>query len=309
MRIGIFIGSVGAGGDLDGQVEQIVTAEKDGFDSFWSAQVLGVDALTLIALAGQRTKRIEMGTAVVPTFPRHPMALAQQALTTQAATGGRLTLGIGLSHRPMVEGRLGLQFDRPALHMQEYISVLRRLVHEGRVEFSGQVFQVNGSIQVPSATRCPIVIAALGPRMLRIAGELAEGTVTWMTGRKTLDSHIVPRINSAADAAGRPKPRICVGVPIAVTDNLAAAREQASRLFQRYGQLPSYRRMLDMGGVEEPADMAIVGNEPEVERQLRSLAEAGTTDLLAAIFPASDEDEEGSVARTRALLKGLIGKI
>ena len=309
MRIGIFIGSVGAGGDLDGQVEQIVTAEKDGFDSFWSAQVLGVDALTLIALAGQRTKRIEMGTAVVPTFPRHPMALAQQALTTQAATGGRLTLGIGLSHRPMVEGRLGLQFDRPALHMQEYISVLRRLVHEGRVEFSGQVFQVNGSIQVPSATPCPIVIAALGPRMLRIAGELAEGTVTWMTGRKTLDSHIVPRINSAADAAGRPKPRVCVGVPIAVTDNLAAAREQASRLFQRYGQLPSYRRMLDMEGVEEPADMAIVGNEPEVERQLRSLAEAGTTDLLAAIFPASDEDEEGSVARTRALLKGLIGKI
>ena len=278
--------------------------------TFYAAVMLSYDVpLTLIALAGQRTKRIEMGTAVVPTFPRHPMALAQQALTTQAATGGRLTLGIGLSHRPMVEGRLGLQFDRPALHMQEYISVLRRLVHEGRVEFSGQVFQVNGSIQVPSATRCPIVIAALGPRMLRIAGELAEGTVTWMTGRKTLDSHIVPRINSAADAAGRPKPRICVGVPIAVTDNLAAAREQASRLFQRYGQLPSYRRMLDMGGVEEPADMAIVGNEPEVERQLRSLAEAGTTDLLAAIFPASDEDEEGSVARTRALLKGLIGKI
>ena len=309
MRIGIFIGSVGAGGDLDGHVEQIVTAEEDGFDSFWSAQVLGVDALTLIALAGQRTNRIEMSTAVVPTFPRHPLALAQQALTTQAATGGRLTLGIGLSHRPMVEGRLGLQFDRPALHMQEYISVLRRLVHEGRVEFSGQVFRVNGTIQVPSATPCPIVIAALGPRMLRIAGELAEGTVTWMTGRKTLDSHIVPRINSAADAAGRPKPRICVGVPIAVTDNLAAAREQASRLFQRYGQLPSYRRMLDMEGVEEPADMAIVGNEAEVERQLRSLAEAGATDLLAAIFPASDEDEEGSVARTRALLKGLIGKI
>ena len=260
MRIGIFIGSVGAGGDLDGQVEQIVTAEKEGFDSFWSAQVLGVDALTLIALAGQRTKRIEMGTAVVPTFPRHPMVLAQQALTTQAATGGRLTLGIGLSHRPMVEGRLGLRFDRPALHMQEYLTVLWRLVHEGRVEFSGQVFQVNGTIQVPSATPCPIVIAALGPRMLRIAGEFAEGTVTWMTGRKTLDSHIVPRINSAADAAGRPKPRICVGVPIAVTDNLAAAQEQASRLFQRYGQLPSYRRMLDMEGVEEPADMAIVGN-------------------------------------------------
>ena len=307
MRIGIFIGSMGTAHDLDGQVRQVVAAEDDGFDSFWAAQVLGVDALTLFALAGQRTKRIEMGTAVVPTYSRHPLYLAQQALTAQAATGGRLTLGIGVSHKPMVEGRLGLSFDRPALHMREYLSVVRALVHERSVDFTGRMLSVNSALQVPGATPFPIVIAALAPRMLRIAGELAEGTVTWMAGRKTLEEHIVPRISSAAESAGRPKPRVCVGVPIAVTDDPAAARRQAAKNFSRYGELPSYRRMLDIEGVEGPADVAIVGNEAEVERQLRALADIGATDLLASIFPVGDE-ADASVARTRALLKSLIGR-
>ena len=308
MRIGIFVGSLGAAGDLEGQVDQIVDAEDDGFDSFWSAQVAGVDALTLFALAGQETDRIEMGTAVVPTFPRHPLALAQQSLTVQAATDGRLTLGIGLSHRPAVEGRLGMAFDRPALHMREYLSVLRPLVHEGSVEFSGEIFNVNGSIQMPGATPFPIMIAALAPMMLRIAGELSEGTITWMVGRKTLAGHIVPRITSAAESAGRPAPRVCVGAPIAVTDDTAAARAHATELFQRYDQLPSYRRMLDIEGVQAPADVAIVGDEAEVEAQLRALADAGATDFLAAVFPVG-HDADASVARTRALLKGLVGKI
>ena len=308
MRIGIFIGSLGAAVDLEGQVSQVAAAENDGFDSLWSAQVLGIDALTLFALAGQRTKRIEMGTGVVPTYPRHPTALAQQALTTNAATGGRLALGIGLSHRPVVEQRFGMSFDRPALHMREYLSVLRGLVHEGSVEFHDEVFNVEAAIDVPSATPFPILIAALGPRMLRIAGELSEGTVTWMVGPKTLQKHIVPRINAAAEKAGRPKPRVCVGLQIAVTDDRQAAHREASNLFHRYGRLPSYRRMLDIEGVEGPADVAIMGNESQVEEQLRALAQAGATDFMAAIFPTGD-DGEASVARTRSLLKKLIGKI
>ena len=286
----------------------MVAAENDGFDSFWFAQVLGPDALTLIALAGQRTQRIEVGTAVVPTFPRHPMILAQQAMTAQAATGGRLTLGIGVSHRPAIEDRYGISFDRPALHMREYLSVLRALVHKGSVEFSGQVFRVSGTLQAPSASPFPILIAALAPRMLGIAGELTEGTITWMVGPKTLDTHIVPRINAAAESAGRPRPRVCVGVPIAVTDDATAAHETAARMFERYGQLPSYRRMLDIEGVEKPAEVAIVGNEAKVERQLRNLADTGATELLASIFPVGD-GSEASVARTRELLKGLVGKI
>ena len=281
MRIGIFMGSMGAAFDLERRVQHVVATEDDGFDGFWSAQTTEVDALALIALAGQRTRRIEMGTAVVPTYARHPVALAQHALTAQAASGGRVTLGIGLSHKPSVEGS---------------------------AEFAGQVFRVNASIQVPSAAPFPIVIAALGPRMLRVAGELAEGTVTWMVGRKTLETHIVPRINAAADAAGRPKPRVCVGVPVAVTDDPAAPRERAARIFRRYGDPPSYRRMLAIEGVQRAGDVALVGNEGLVETRLRELADAGATDLLASIFPV-DDDAEASVVRTRALLKSLVGKI
>ena len=307
MRIGIFVGS-GAGQDLEGMVHQIVDAETDGFDSFWLAQVREVDALTLIAVAGQRTRRIEMGTAVVPTFPRHPIALAQQALTAQAASKGRLILGIGLSHRPTVEQSLGLSFERPALHMQEYLSVVRSLVHDGNVDFQGELFRVSAEIQVPRGSPFPILVAALAPRMLRIAGELAEGTVTWMVGRKTLETHIVPRISSSARAAGRPEPRIAVGVPIAVTDDSSAGRQVAAKTFSRYGDLPSYRRMLDMEGVEGPAELAVLGNEGEVETQLRDLASAGATDLLPMMFAVGD-DRAGSVARTRGLLKSLVGKI
>ena len=308
MRIGIFITSIGAAPDLEGQVQQVVAVEKEGFDSFWTAQTLGVDALTLISLAGQQTNRIELGTAVVPTFPRHPLMLAQQALTTQAAAGGRLILGIGLSHKPAIERRFGLSFEKPVRHMQEYLSVLRPLVRQGSVDFHGEVFDVQATLEGLRATQFPIVVAALGPRMLRVAGELAEGTVTWMVGRKTLQTHIVPRITAAAEAKGRPAPRICVGVPIVVTDDPATAQDRAARLFHSYSRLPSYRRMLDIEGVQAPSDVAVIGNEAQVEGQLRQFAEAGATDLLATVFPV-DEDTEISVARTRALLKSLVGKI
>ena len=308
MKIGIFIGSMGASSGLMGQVQQAVDAENDGFDSFWSAQVAGVDALTLFALAGQRTERIRMGTAVVPTFPRHPVMLAQQALTANAATGGRIDLGIGLSHRPTVEERWGLPFERPAQHMSEYLSVLRSLVEGGSAHFEGEIFRVNADIDVPSAEPFPILVAALAPRMLRIAGEQADGTVTWMVGPRTLRTHVVPRITAAASDADRPAPRVCVGLPISVTDDPVGARLQAAEHFGRYGLLPSYRRMLDIEGVESPADIAVVGSEDEVTEQLAVVAEAGATELLASVFPHGD-DEEASVARTRALLKSLIGKL
>ena len=308
MRIGIFIGVVGSAPTLEGQVQQVVEAEADGFDSYWTPQVAGTDALTLLALAGARTSRIEVGTAVVPIFQRHPTALAQQALTTQAATAGRLALGIGLSHKPAVEDRMGLSFDRPALRMLEYVTVLRELVQEGRTRFSGETLSVSATVQVPSGSPFPILIAALGPRMLKIAGELSEGTVTWMVGPKTLRDHITLKITAAASASGRPEPRICAGVPICVTDDPAGARGRAAELFQRYGSLPSYRKMLEMEGTNEPADVAVVGDEASVERQLRGYAEGGAADLLAVIFPG-DPDEEASTARTRALLKKLVGAL
>ena len=305
MQVGIFLGGAE---NVERQVQQVIEAEKDGYPSVWFGQIFGSDALTTIALAGQKTKRIEMGTSVVPTYPHHPFTLAQQALTVQVATGGRLALGIGLSHQPVIEGMWGLSYEKPARHMREYLSVLRPLITEGKVAFTGETFRVTGGVNVPGATPCPILIAALAPMMLRIAGELADGTVTWMTGPKTIESHIVPRITAAAESAGRRAPRVCVALPVAVTDDAAAAREQAAQLFQIYGQLPNYKRMLDKEGVAGPADVAMVGDESAVERQLREMASAGATDLLAAVYPVGD-DEEASMTRTRALLKSLIGKV
>ena len=308
MRIGLFIGTMGAADTLAGQVSQSAEAEADGFDSFWTAQVAGVDALTLLALCGGATERVELGTAVVPTYPRHPMALAQQALTAQAAAGGRLLLGIGVSHRPVVEDRWGMSFRAPASHMDEYLTILQSLMNTGSVDFRGDHFSVSGEIARVADSPPSVCIAALAPRMLRMTGERADGTITWMVGPRALETHVVPRITRAAASANRASPRVCVGLPICVTDDARAGFDAASGYFHRYGGLPSYRRMLDVEGVESPAEVAIIGDESEVESRLRALASAGATDFLASIFPTGD-DAPASVARTRALLKSLIGRV
>ncbi len=306
MRIGIH--SIVEGTNLEGAIQQVVKAEEEGFESIWFGQGLGADALTVIALAGQKTQRIEIGTAIVPTYTRHPFLMAEQALTVQAATGGRFTLGVGPSHRPVIEGVLGLSYDRPALHVREYLTVLRDLVQDGRASLSGELYRVSGALWMAGAEPCPILVAALGPIMLKIAGELTDGTITWMTGPKTVETHIVPRISAAAGSAGRPSPRVCVALPIAVTADVDAARQRAAGIFQMYGHLPNYRRVLDKEGVSGAEDVAIVGGEREVERTLRALADVGATDFLAVMFPAEDDARE-SIARTRVFLQNLIGKV
>ena len=309
MRIGLFVGALELMRDVAERLERIWEAEEDGFDSYWLPQHFGADMLTVIAMAGMQTSRIEMGTAVVPTYPRHPVALAQQALTAQVATGGRLTLGIGVSHRSTVEGWLGLSYDHPARHIEEYLSVLRPLLRESGVDFHGREFRVAGELQIPDADMvvCPVLMAALGPRMLEIAGRLSDGTITWMTGPNTIRDHVVPRLSEAAAANGNPAPRVCVGFPIAVTDNPERARARADRLFQHYAALPSYRAMLEREGADSPGGIAIVGNEAAVEDQLRHLAEIGATDLLATIFPV--DGSQTTETRTRAFLQQLVGRI
>ena len=309
MRIGLFVGALELMRDVAERLRRISAAEEDGFDGYWLPQHFGADMLTIIAMAGMQTSRIELGTAIIPTYPRHPVALAQQALTAQVAAGGRLTLGIGVSHRSTIEDWLGLSYSHPARHIEEYLSVLRPLLHESGVDFRGQEFRVAGELQIPDAdmVTVPVLMAALGPRMLEIAGRLADGTVTWMTGPATLRDHVVPRINEAADVAGNPPPRICVGFPIAVTDHPERARARADRLFQHYAALPSYRAVLEREGVESPGEIAIVGDEAVVEDRLRVLADIGATDLLATIFPV--DGAQTSVTRTRALLQSLVGRI
>ncbi len=309
MRIGIVTppNTVGLAA-LDTLVQEVVTAEQDGFSSYWFVQLssAGNDILTSIAIAGQRSSQIELGTAVVPVYGRHPVALAQQATTVQIASGGRLTLGLGLSHRPVVENILGLSYDQPARYMREYLAVLRPLIEQQDVEFAGQFFNCQAGLQVEGASPFPVLIAALAPLMLRLAGEMADGTVTWMAGRRTLKTHIVPRINEAAESAGRPKPRICAALPIVVTDDPNSAGEYLNVALKRYGQLPNYRRLLDIEGAEGPADVSVLGDEAKVDEQLQALSAAGVTDFLASITPVG-EDARASEARTRDFLKNWKG--
>ncbi len=308
MRIGIGIGEVsGSSVTIDDLVGQTQAAERDGFASAWFANIFGVDAILAAAICGRATSRIEVGTAVVPTYPRHPTAMAQQALSASAAARGRFTLGIGLSHQLVIEGMFGLSFAKPYSHMREYLAVLAPLLREGTVDYKGEEFRVQAAFSVTGATPPPLLVAALAPRMLGLAGSVADGTITWMTGPRTLREHTIPTINEAAAKAGRGTPRVVVGLPIAVADDVAAAREIAGRAFQVYGTLPSYRAMLDREGVASPGDVAIVGDESAVGEQIAHLAEIGVTDLLATPFPVGD-DRAASIARTRRLLVSLIGK-
>lgn len=305
MRVGLFLDTGGAPLQV---VDQIVQAEQDGFPHCYLSQIFGSDALTIIALAGQKTNSIEMGTSVVPVYGRHPFTFAQQALTTNAAASGRFVLGIGLSHQPVVEGMWGFSYDKPATYMREYLAVLNPLLNGQPAAFNGEHFRVNGGVNVPGAKPPSVMIAALAPVMLKMAGEQTDGTILWMTGAKAIEAHIAPKINKAAKDAGRPQPRILCALPTAVTDDAAAGRERVKQIFAIYGQLPNYKRVLARGGAEGPADVAIVGNEKEVEQQLRALDSAGATDFAAAIFPVGD-DAIGSMTRTRELVKGLVGKI
>ena len=310
MRIGVFVGASTADlMSLDDLIGRIKQAEDDGFDSFWVPHISarGYDALTVLALAGAQTSRIELGVGVVPTYPRHPVALAQQALTTAAASNSRFVLGIGPSHRPGIEGSFGLSYDRPALHVREYLSVLRPLMETGRVQFSGEFYNVNAELDVPNRPECPVLISALAPRMLRLAGERADGTITWMAGPRAIREHVAPRIRRAAEASGRSEPRVCVGLPATVCDDEAVGRRQAAEAYERYGQLVNYRRVLDIEGVEGPSEVAVVGNEDSLRRQMEEFADAGATDFIANIFAAGADGETGE--RTYAALRDLVGRV
>jgi F420-dependent oxidoreductase-like protein len=304
MRIGIGIGEItGVPATVDNLIAQAQRAERDGFASGWFANIFGFDAIMAAALCGRSTSRIELGTAVVPTYPRHPTAMAQQALSAQAACNGRFALGIGLSHQLVIESMFGLSFAKPYSHMREYMAVLAPLIRNGSVSFSGSEFRVNANLAVAGAKPCPILIAALAPKMLALAGREGDGTITWMTGPKTLLEHTVPRITEAATQAGRPAARVVVGLPIALTTDIAAAREAAARIFQIYGGLPSYRAMLDREGAEGPADVVIVGDASALGEQLDRLRAVGTTDYLAVPFPVGKDAQE-SLERTREWLIG-----
>ena len=301
MRVGVMLGATGTGG-LDDIVAAARQVEAAGLHNLWLANIFSFDAIATLAVVGREVPRIGLGTAVTPTYPRHPTAMAQQALTAAAATGNRFTLGIGLSHQVVIETMLGLSFERPAAHMKEYLQVLMPLLRGKAANFQGEEYRVAGvQLSVPGAEPVPTVVAALGPLMLRIAGELTDGTNTWMVGPKTMEGHIVKRLSTAAEAAGRPAPRVVGGVPIVLTGQPDEARQQIAQGLAMYGQLPSYRAMLDREELAGPADIALVGDENALRSGIERYRSAGVTDLNAAIMSV----EPGAYDRTLEFLSSL----
>jgi 5,10-methylenetetrahydromethanopterin reductase len=302
--------AIGIGGEVTGTpmsppaiVDEVVRAEADGFGAAWSVHFSrGVDALDILAVAGTRTSHIDLGVGIVPTYPRHPLALAQQVATTQAFSDGRLTLGVGVSHRPVIEDLHGLEYTRPAAHMRDYLSVLVPLLRDGSVRYRGEFYQVDGGFVVPGTSPVPVLVGALSPLMVRAAGELADGVVTWLAGPRSLGDQIVPQLHAAA--AGRRAPRVVAALPVAVCADTGLARHAADEVFARYAGFPNYRRLLDREGASTPGGVAIVGTEAGLEEQFRRLSDLGVTELWPIIFGVGD-DAAGSRRRTRALLAEL----
>jgi F420-dependent oxidoreductase-like protein len=280
MRIGVFLPTK-EHTPLDETVSRMVDLAHEGFSALWLPQSSGFDALTVLALVGRETEGVELGTSVVPTYPRHPVALAAQALTVNAATGSRLVLGIGLSHRVTIEHTYGLSYDRPARHMREYLAALVPLLHDGAVDVDGDTVSAHARLTVPGAVAPTLLLAALQPRMLALAGGVADGTITWCTGPVTLERQVVPLLRAAASDAGRGAPRVVVALPTIVTDDEGHGRAAAGEQLAGYGDLPVYRAVLDAEGADGPADVSVVGNEAAVSAHLERLRSVGATDFVA----------------------------
>jgi F420-dependent oxidoreductase-like protein len=292
LRVGSMIETDTSLADVVAMLERYREA---GLDHAFASQIFGPDALTLLAAAGSQVPGIGLGTGVVPIYPRHPMMLAQQALTVQMATDNRLLLGIGLSHQVVVENMWGMSFERPAAYMREYLTALMPLLHGHEVHSDGERVTTHAfaPLDIANVEAPPVLVAALADTMLKLAGRVADGTVTWMTGTATVGGHIVPTITAAAEAAGRPAPRVVVSLPIAVTNDREKAKERINEVFSIYPNLPSYKAMLDKEGAEAAADIGFVGDEEAVAASISRLADAGATDFVAAIVGDAEERGRG----------------
>ena len=296
----------GGASPLDATLSKLTSLREEGFRRVWMAQLpYDPDLLTILAVAFREIDTLEVASGVVPIQVQHPTQLAQRALTLNTIAGGRFTLGIGLSHRMVTEGVWGISYDKPVRQMREYLDALLPLLAGSPADASGEFWSTHGSLQVPGAPAPDVYLAALGPQMLRLAGRRSAGTMTWMTGPQTLADHVVPTLRSAAAEAGRSEDavRVVASLPVSVTDDVAGARARAAEDFAVYGQLPSYRAMLDREGFAGPEDAAIIGDEQTVSQRLDELSASGVDEFVASVFDADAETR----ARTRALLRSKDG--
>ena len=317
MRIGLMVGP--ERGRYRHKVGQLVAdaeaAEKAGFTSIWMPQVPGdFDALTAITLLGRATRRIELGTAVVPIQTRHPIAMAQAALSNQAVCEGRFTLGLGTSHHWLIEDMLGLPYERPALLMRNYLEVLNAaFAGPGAVDVENESYRVHNPLDITDVVPTPILVAALAPVMLRVAGELSAGTILWMADERAIDEHVIPRIAKAAAGVGKPAPRIVAGVPVCLCakDEVDGAREWANQALGHAEFSPNYQRLLDRGDATDVGDLLAAGDETAILDRLRSFKDVGVTDLSVRVLPLGRDRNARieSRRRTEAFLSSLCPEI
>ena len=296
------VGILGGSSPVDATVKTLAKMRDEGFRRVWMAQLpYEADVLTVLAVAMREVDTIEVGSGVLPIQVQHPTSLAQRALTLNTIAGGRFILGLGMSHRMVTEQMWGVSWDKPVRQMREYLDGLLPLLAGQPAEAEGEFWTTRGALQMPGAPAPDVHIAALGPQMLRLAGRRTSGTLTWMTGPKTLAEHVVPTLRGAAVDAGRPESavRVAASLPVSVTDDIDGARAQAAEQFAMYGQLPSYRAMLDREGYANPEDAAIIGDEKTVSDRLDDLSAVGVDEFSAVVFDASPEVRD----RTRALLR------
>ena len=313
MHIGLMVGP--ERGRYRSKVERLRSdarwAEGAGLHSVWIPQIPDeFDALTAATIVGEVTDRIEVGTAVVPVQPRHPVALAQQALSVQAVCQGRLALGLGVSHHWIIDEMMGMPYERPLRTMGAYLDVLdKALAGPGPVDVENELFRVHNPLDVTDITPTPVLLAALGPRMLQLCGERTDGTILWMADERAIASHVVPTLTRATHAAGRPAPRVVAGIPVCVCaeEEIPAAGERTNRILAEAEVSPNYQRLLDHGEAQTIGDILAAGSEEAIERRLRRFADAGVTDVSVRVVPIGSGRDEliASSKRTRELVADL----
>ena len=284
MRIGIVIGGSAAQPEMDQMIQRAQAADVAGIHSVWFAHFFAYDAMTLASAIARETTRIALGTAVVPTYPRHPIAMAQQALTVQAASKGRFNLGIGPSHKPIIEGAYGGDYSRPLTHLREYCAVVKPLLNGEPVDHRGEQYSTAIGLSVADAAPVPLLVSALGPNMLDFAGRETDGTIAFLADDRVLRDHVIPRISAAAKGAGRPDPRVLAIISITLTDDAEGARKDIAEALSSVPEMDSYKTMLARTGASGPADLALVGNAQQLRDHVRRYEDVGVTELVCGVF-------------------------
>jgi len=313
MRIGLMIGP--ERGRYSTKVQRMQAdarwAEEAGLATVWIPQIPDeFDALTAATVVGAETSRIEIGTAVVPVQPRHPIALAQQALSVQAVCEGRLTVGLGVSHHWVIDEMLGLAYEHPVATLRAYLDVLdQALEGPGMVDVHNDRFRVHNPLDITDITPTPVLLAALGPLMLQLCGERADGTILWMADERAIGSYVVPNLTRSSEAAGRPAPRVVAGIPVCLCrdDEIDVAVARTNRILAEAGVSPNYQRLLEQGDARSVGDILVAGSELTIRKRLQAFGDAGVTDLSVRVVPIGDGRDEliSSSKRTRGLLASL----